>query len=252
MANYLAPLVNVVSDTEPALLPGPDKLTGQHVVLERLTQNHFDDLYENFASYDESWTWLSEGPFNTSSSFTDWLRPFLDISAKELVLYAIIPLSGPCKGKTVGLASLLGADLTNRVIELGVLFGPQLQRTRAATEVVFLLACLVIEKLHFRRLEWKCDSLNLRSQKAADRYGFVYEGTIRQHRIVKGRNRDSCSYSLIDSEWPVCRKVFETWLKDFNFDDQGQQRLTMREWKRYIDRCMNPVQTARTDDDQED
>ena len=228
MANNPLTLGAIVSNTNPALFPGPEPLIGQHVTLERLTQNHFPDLYENVGSHDDIWAWLSDGPFSTTSDFVHWLNPHLEKS-DDLVLYAVLLLSGPSTGKAVGIASLFGAHLNNRVIELGVLFGPQLQRTRAGTEVLFLVGCLLFESLNYRRLEWKCDSLNLVSKKAAQRYGFVYEGTLRQHQIVKGRNRDSCWYSMIHAEWPMCRKVFEKWLEDGNFDEQRRQRSRMEE-----------------------
>ena len=228
MTNNPLTLGAVVSSTNSALFPGPEPLIGQHVTLERLTQNHFPDLYENVGSHDLLWAWVPDGPFSTTSDFFHWLDPHLEKS-DDLVLYTVLLLSGPSKGKAVGLASFFGAHLTNRVIELGVLFGPQLQRTRAGTEVLFLLGCLLFEKLNYRRLEWKCNSLNLSSKKAAERYGFVYEGTFRQHQIVRGRNRDTCWYSIIDSEWPMCRKVFEKWLEDGNFDEQRRQRSRMEE-----------------------
>ena len=142
----------------------------------------------------------------------------------DLVIYAVILLSGPKKGKAVGLAFGMSSDRhTNRVAELGLFFGPHLQRTRAGTEVVYLLAGLLFE-LNHRRLQWKTNALNLQSRKAAERYGFVYEGTFRQHQINKGRNRDSAWYSIIDSEWPRCSKAFEKWLEDGNFDEQQRQR----------------------------
>ena len=219
----------VVSNTNPALIPGPEPLLGQHVKLERLTPNHFPDLYENVGSHDDLWAWLPDGPFSATSEFVDWLNPHLEMNDEDLVGYAVLLLSGPSKGKAVGIASLFGANLANRVIEVGVLFGPQLQRTTAGTELIFLLGCLLFEKLNYRRFEWKCNSLNLSSRNAAERYGFVYEGTFRQHRIVRGRNRDSCCYSMIDSEWPICRKVFERWLEDGNFDEQQRQRSRMEE-----------------------
>ena len=228
MANHPLTFGAVVSNTNPALVPGPEPLIGQHVTLERLTQDHFPDLYENVGSHDDLWAWLPDGPFSTISDFVHWLNPLLEKS-DDLVVYTVLPLSGPSKGKAVGIVSLFGAHLTNRVIELGVLFGPQLQRTRAGTEVLLLFGCIIFEKLNYRRLEWKCNSLNLPSTKAAERYGFVYEGTLRQQQIVRGRNRDSCWYSMIDSEWPMCRKVFEKWLEDGNFDEQRRQRSRMEE-----------------------
>ena len=229
MANDPLTLGAVVSNTDPALIPGPEPLTGQHVTLERLTQKHFPDLYENVGCHDDVWAWWPDGPFSTASDFIHYLNPLLDRS-DDLVVYTVLLLSGPSKGRAVGLAfALPGARLADRVVEIGVLFGPRLQRTREGTEVLFLLGCLLFDKLNYRRLEWKCNSLNLSSRKAAARYGFVYEGTFRQHQIVRGRNRDSCWYSIIDSEWPMCRTVFERWLEDGNFDEQRRQRSRMEE-----------------------
>ena len=222
-------LAAIVSNTNPAHLPGPEPLTGQHVTLERLTQNHFPDLYETIGSHADLWTWWPDEPCSTASEFDDYLNAALKMS-DDLVSYAVLPLSGPNKGKAVGLAFALSEDRLkrNRVIELGLFFGPQLQRTRAGTEVVYLLAGLLFE-LNHRRLAWKTNSLNLQSRKAAERYGFVYEGTLRQEQIHKGRNRDSSWYSIIDSEWPICRKALERWLEDGNFDEQQRQRRRIEE-----------------------
>lgn len=139
MANNPLTLGALVSNTNPALFPGPEPLIGQHVTLERLAQNHFPDLYGNVGSYDDLWAWVSDGPFSTTSDFVHWLSPHLEKS-DDLAVYTVLLLSGPSKGKAVGLVSLSGAHLIHRVIELGVLFGPQLQRTRAGTEVLFLLS----------------------------------------------------------------------------------------------------------------
>jgi RimJ/RimL family protein N-acetyltransferase len=204
-------------------------LTGQYVTLERLTQNHFPDLYENVGSHADLWTWWPDGPFSTISEFDDYLNELLRFMSDDLVVYAVIFFSGPNKGKAVGLAFGLSKDrLTNRVAELGLFFGPQLKRTRAGTEVVYLLGGLLFE-LNHRRLQWKTNSLNLQSRKAAARYGFVHEGTFRQDQINEGRNRDSAWYSIIDSEWPLCRKAFEKWLEDGNFDEQQRQRSRLEE-----------------------
>jgi len=228
MSNNLPTLGAIVSNTNPAHLPGPEPLTGQHVKLERLTQNHFPDLYVNVGSHADLWTWWPEGPYSTTSEFDDALNEILEMSS-DLAIYAVILLSGPNKGKAVGLGFALSEDrLTNRVAELGAFFGPHLQRTRAGTEVIYLLGSLLFE-LNHRRLQWKTNSLNLPSRKAAERYGFVYEGTFRQHQINKGRNRDSAWYSIIDSEWPICRKAFEKWLEDGNFDEQERQRSRLEE-----------------------
>ena len=228
MSNSPLTLGAVVSNTDPAHLPGSEPLTGQHVTLERLTQNHIPDLYEHVGSHANLWTWWPDEPPSTPSEFDDYLNGILQ-SSDNLAIYAVLPLSGPNKDKALGLAFALSEDrLTNRVAELGLFFGSQLQRTRAGTEVVYLLSDLLFE-LNHRRLQWKTNSLNLQSRKAAERYGFVYEGTFRQHQINKGRNRDSSWYSIIDSEWPICKKAFEMWLEDGNFDEQQRQRRSIEQ-----------------------
>ncbi|MCJ1388434.1 hypothetical protein MMC18_001281 [Xylographa bjoerkii] len=222
-------LAAVVSNTNPAYRPGPEPLIGKHVILERLTQNHFADLYENVGSHADLWTWWPDEPPSTASEFDNYLNELLKFMIDDLAVYAVILLSGPNKGKAVGLAFALSEDrLTNRVAELGLFFGPQLQRTTAGTEVPYLLSGLLFE-LNHRRLQWKTNSLNLQSRTAAERYGFVYEGTFRQDQINKGRNRDSSWYSIIDSEWPICKKAFEKWLEDGNFDEQQRQRSRIQE-----------------------
>ena len=228
MSNEPSDLGAVISNADPAHLPGPEPLTGQHVTLERLTQKHFPDLWENLGSHADLWTCWPEGPYSTASEFDDSLSGLFKIS-DDLATYAVCLLSGPNKGKAAGLAFALSEDrLTNRVAELGLFFGPLLQRTRAGTEVAYLLAGLMFD-LNHRRLQWKTNSLNVQSKKAAERYGFVYEGTFRQHQINKGRNRDTSWYSIIDSEWPICGKAFEKWLDDGNFDEQQQQRSRLEE-----------------------
>jgi RimJ/RimL family protein N-acetyltransferase len=118
------------------------------------------------------------------------------------------------------------------VIEIGhIWFAPALQRTRAATEAIYLLARHAFDDLGYRRLEWKCDSLNAPSRRAADRFGFTYEGIFRQHMITKGRNRDTAWYSIIDSEWPSRREAFEAWLAPGNFDEEGRQRRSLAEYR---------------------
>ncbi len=113
----------------------------------------------------------------------------------------------------------------HRVIEVGnILYTRALQRTRGATEAMYLLARHVFEELGYRRYEWKCDALNEASRRAALRLGFTFEGVFRQHMIVKGRNRDTAWFSMLDCEWPVRKAAFERWLDPSNFDADGRQR----------------------------
>lgn len=214
----------VVDTTRPAHAPGPEPLTGKHMRLERLKKEHFPDLYENVGSHADLWTWWPEGPYNTAPEFYDSMNGLLTFLKDDLAVYAIFLLSGPFEGKAVGLAFALSEDReSNRVGEIGLFLGPPIQRTRAGTEMVYIISNLLFE-LNHRRVGWKTNALNAPSRKAAERLGFVYEGTFRQHQINKGRNRDSVFYSIIDSEWPTCKKAFEMWLEDGNFDEQGRQR----------------------------
>lgn len=203
-------------------------MTGQHVTLERLTQRHFPDLYENLGSHANVWAWWPDEPPSTASAFDDYLNEMLKMS-DDIAVYAVCLLSGPHKDKAAGLAFSLSEDrLTHRVSELGLFFGPALQRTTASTEVPYLVASNLFE-LNHRRLQWKTNSLNLQSRRAAERYGFVYEGTLRQHQINKGKNRDTAWYSIIDSEWPVCKMAFEKWLDRENFDQQQRPKRRLEE-----------------------
>ena len=113
-------------------------------------------------------------------------------------------------------------------VEIGhIWYAPAIQRTRATTEATYLLARHVFDDLGYRRLEWKCNALNAPSRAAAERFGFTYEGTFRQHMWVKGANRDTAWYSLLDGEWPAVRAAFEAWLDPANFDGEGTQRTPL-------------------------
>lgn len=217
----LAPIVSIA---DPAQVPGPGPVTGKHVTLERLAQKHFSDLYENIGLHPDLWTWWPDDAPSTAAQFDDYLVEFSNLMKEDLAVYAIILLSGPSKGKAAGLAMALSEDrLTNRVGEMGFFFGPLLQRSRAGTEAVYLVCNLLFESNH-RRVGWKTNSLNIQSRKAAERYGLSHEGTIRQHQINKGRNRDTAFYGIIDSEWLVGKKAFEIWLDDENFDEHQRQK----------------------------
>jgi RimJ/RimL family protein N-acetyltransferase len=116
------------------------------------------------------------------------------------------------------------------VIEIGhIWFGAPLQRTTAATETIYLLARHAFDDLGYRRLEWKCNSLNVRSRRAAERFGFSFEGVFRQHQVVKGHNRDTAWYAMTDGDWPAVRAGFESWLLAANFDSEGRQLRSLGE-----------------------
>ena len=215
-------LPHILSNTSPARLPSSASLTGTHVTLERLHARHLADLYASVGSTESIWHFMIPGPFGSLSEFEAFLRKAEETT--EDTIYAIILNTS---NKAAGIASLSNCSLANRVVELGLIYGMDLQRTRAGTEVLLLLGELVFTELGYRRFEWRCHSLNLPSKRAAERYGFVYEGTLRQHMIVKGKNRDTCVYSIIDSEWLVCKRVSGMWLEDRNFDTVGRQKRSL-------------------------
>src|SRR6185312_12554218 len=143
---------------------------------------------------------------------------------KERIFYAIV--TG--EGRAVGLFSLMEIRPANRVIEVGnVTYSPALQRTPLGTEAQYLLMRYAFETLGYRRYEWKCDALNAASRRAAERFGFKFEGTFRQHMIVKGRSRDTHWLSILDGEWPARKAGFERWLAPENFGSDGKQKTSL-------------------------
>ena len=146
-------------------------------------------------------------------------------ASENPLFYAIIDHQ---TGLAAGRAALIRIDPQNRVIEVGnIMYTPALQKTRGATEAMYLLARYIFEDLGYRRYEWKCNALNEPSRRAALRLGFSFEGIFRQHMIVKDRNRDTAWFSMLDSEWPARKLEFERWLDEANFDSQGIQKTRL-------------------------
>src|SRR5690606_1450853 len=127
-------------------------------------------------------------------------------------------------GRAVGRQTLMRIEPAHGVAEIGnIYWGPRMARTPMATEAQFLFMRHVFDELGYRRYEWKCDNDNTPSKRAAERFGFTFEGTFRQHRVVKGKNRDTAWFSILDKEWPALKKAYEGWLDPGNFDDEGIQ-----------------------------
>jgi RimJ/RimL family protein N-acetyltransferase len=210
-------------DTTPARRPGPVTLKGRYGRLEKLRSGHASDLWKVFAGYDAVWTYIStDGPFASEAEFAPFIAA--RAAADDPYAYAIVDLAD----RAVGYVALLRIEPLMRVIEVGhVLYSPALQRTPLGTETQYLLARYVFETLGYRRYEWKCNALNAASWRAALRYGFVYEGTFRQHIIAKGRNRHNAWFSMLDSEWPARKGNFERWLAPENFDREGRQKISL-------------------------
>ena len=210
--------------THPAPLPQRVTLKGRHVTLAPLDASHADALYEGSHGAGEAvWTYLYEQPFADRAAFA--MHIAAKAVSKDPFFFAIIDNAS---GSPVGHETLMRIDPANRVIEVGnILYTPALQRTPGATEAQYLLAKYIFDELGYRRYEWKCNDLNAPSRRAALRFGFTYEGTFRQHLIVKGRNRDTAWYSMLDSEWPSRRAAFESWLAPENFDAAGVQKTSL-------------------------
>jgi RimJ/RimL family protein N-acetyltransferase len=200
-------------------------IKGRHITLEPRNPSHFDDLYDVLGGEHNMglWDYIPNGPFLDRSEFHIALKQRLEIP--NSFIYTII---NNTTKRPVGSIALINVNLENRTIEVGyVLFSSLLQRTIAATEVMYLLASLVFDTLGYRRYEWKCDNLNEPSKHAALRLGFTFEGVFRQHMIIKGRNRDTAWFSMLDTEWPVVKEGFERWLEEGNFDEDGRQRKSL-------------------------
>ena len=212
--------VGPVVDTTPAREPKAVTLTGRFGRVEKLDpKRHADDLWQAVDGHDEIWTYLAYGPFPKKEDFALWLKARAGIP--DPFSYAIIDKSG----RVLGIAALMAVRPEMRVVEVGnILLSPALQRTTLATEAQYLLARYVFETLGYRRYEWKCDARNAASRRAALRLGFNFEGLSWQHMIIKGRNRDTAWYAMLDADWPSQRNAFERWLAVDNFDREGRQK----------------------------
>ncbi len=222
-----APSTEPVADPSPAPRPERRVHEGRYARVEPLDSVvHAAELFVS-AHGDEArtriWSYLPYGPFDSETAF----RAHLDEQAAsdDPLFFAIRPHAS---GRAEGVASLMRIDPGNRAIEIGhIWLGPWLQRTAAATEALFLLIAHAIDDLGYRRMEWKCNAAHAASRAAAVRLGFRHEGVFYQHLIVKGHNRDTAWFSILDHEWPAIRANFETWLDPANFDEQGEQRHSL-------------------------
>ena len=203
--------------------PEPVVLEGRYGRVEKLdAARDGASLWQAVKGQNALWPYMGYGPFSDEAAFTVWLteRPKLE----DPYSYAIIDKND----RAVGIATLMEIRPAMRVIEVGnIVYTPLLQRTPLGSEAQYLLAKYVFETLGYRRYEWKCNALNAPSRRAALRYGFTFEGIFRQHFIVKGRNRDTAWFSMLDSEWPVRKTAFERWLAAENFDTRGRQKVSL-------------------------
>jgi RimJ/RimL family protein N-acetyltransferase len=231
--NTSQPKIGAPVDSTPAPSSQPITLTGRLVTLVPLDPvAHAEPLYE--ASHgperEDLWRYLFDGPYPNLSAFETRLRQMA--STRDPLFFTILENGSR---RPVGYASYMRIEPVHRVIEVGsILFTPLLQRTPGATEAMYLMARHVFEDLGYRRYEWKCNALNEPSRRAALRLGFTFEGVFRKHMIIKGRNRDTAWYSMLDSEWPDRKCSFEAWLAEENFDADGRQKRSLADLNRAV------------------
>jgi RimJ/RimL family protein N-acetyltransferase len=205
--------------------PPRSAMEGRFCIVEPINPSrHAADLHaaNSLDREKRNWTYLPYGPFEQLADYRAFLEREL---GDDPLRHAIIERES---GRAVGVASYMRIDPAAGVIEVGgINYAPPLQRTPGATEAMYLMMRRVFDELGYRRYEWKCDSLNAPSRAAALRLGFRYEGTFRQATVYKARNRDTCWFSILDSEWPARKAAFERWLDPDNFDAAGRQRRSL-------------------------
>jgi RimJ/RimL family protein N-acetyltransferase len=199
-------------------------MQGRYARLEPLSVDHAADIHRANSASDAIWDYLPYGPFAQEGDYRTWVA---GMAAKDdPVFFAIRDLS---TGHWAGVASYLRITPEAGSIEVGhINLSPELQRTRAATEAMSLMMARAFEA-GYRRYEWKCNALNLGSRRAAQRLGFSFEGVFRQAAVIKGRNRDTAWFAMIDAEWPELKVAYARWLDPANFDDDGRQRRSLSE-----------------------
>lgn len=219
------PVGPVIDGWTPPAPPQAPVLDGRYARLEPLVAaDHAAPLFAAMAGQDWIWDYIPVGPFASRDAYAAWMeqvagRPdphFLAIRNKEVG-------GAPVQGA----AAFMRITPDHGVIEVGsITFSPALQQTRAATEAMVLMMDWAFSN-GYRRYEWKCDALNRPSRRAAQRLGFSYEGTFRQHMVIKGRNRDTAWFAVTDAEWPALRTAQAAWLDPGNFDAEGRQRRSL-------------------------
>ncbi|KNG93612.1 GNAT family N-acetyltransferase [Pseudaestuariivita atlantica] len=219
-----------VPDFTPPPRPGDQPLIGNRVRLEVLRADaHAARLYRSYDGHPHVWDYMPYGPFSSSSQYHRWVRETEE--ADDPRFYAIYDQTAQAYA---GVASYLRITPQAGTIEVGhICLSPALQGTREATEAMVLMMAWAFEA-GYRRYEWKCNALNAASRRAAQRLGFSYEGVFRQAAVIKGRNRDTAWFSIIDSEWPALKEAYAAWLAPSNFDAEGRQKERLSDLTRLV------------------
>jgi RimJ/RimL family protein N-acetyltransferase len=218
---------NNVDQLPSGRLPARSPIEGRQVRIESLDPDlHASELYQ--ASHDSAearriWDYLPWGPWQELNGFESWLR---ELAGSTSFIWNVF--RSRRDGRAKGMACYFDIEPAQGVIEIGgIWFSPDMQRTRAATETLFLMMSYVMDDLHYRRLQWRCNALNERSRNAARRLGFRFEGIFYNHMIVKAKNRDTAWYSIIDQDWSEISEIFREWLSEQNFDQDGVARQSL-------------------------
>ena len=216
-----------VANPPPALIPSRTNLEGRYVTLEPQNANaHAAELFKAGHSSEAAlqiWDYLSYGPWANVDSYKSTLRA--QSSSFDPIFYTI---RSKKLGRACGQASFLDINAQNGVIEIGhIWFAPELQRTQGGTEALFLMLCHAMDELGYRRMQWRCNSLNEKSRSAARRLGFRFEGIFYNHLIFKGKNRDTAWYSILDDEWPEVREIISAWLEPSNYDNNNAPKTSL-------------------------
>lgn len=232
------PLGPKLANWTPPAAPDGTTLAGRYAMLERLNADrHAATLHAAYSADPAVWDYLPYGPFASAVAYHAWVRQSAE--GTDPLFYAITDLH---TGRIGGVASYLRITPASGSIEVGhINFAHLLQRSRAATEAIYLMMQWAFDA-GYRRFEWKCDALNRPSRRAAQRLGLSYEGIFRQATVVKGRNRDTAWFAAIDAEWPALRAAFAHWLDPVNFDATGQQRDRLGDLTRPLRVASDPAQ----------
>ncbi len=224
---HAEPKIGPPVDETPARHPGDVTLEGRFGRVVRLAAHHAASLCHELREFDHLWTYIPYGPFAGEAAFNAWFETRVPLD--DPYCYAIVDP----EDRALGIAALMEIRPAMRSIEVGhIVLSPKLQRTPLATEAQYLLARYAFEELGNRRYEWKCNALNAPSRRAALRFGFTFEGILRHHMIVKGRSRDTAYFSMLEAEWPACKRAFERWLAPENFEGGGAQKRSLADLMR--------------------